>query len=49
MARILPFETEDEAIGLANDTIYGLSGSIWRRDLGRAIRVAKAIRSGSYR
>ncbi len=35
-----------EAIGLANETVYGLSGSIWTRDLGRAIRVAKAIRTG---
>ena len=46
VACIMPFDTESEAIRLANDTPYGLSGSVWTRDLGRAIRVAKAIRTG---
>jgi acyl-CoA reductase-like NAD-dependent aldehyde dehydrogenase len=46
VASLIAFDTEEEAIRLANETEYGLSGSIWTRDLGRAIRVAKAIRTG---
>jgi acyl-CoA reductase-like NAD-dependent aldehyde dehydrogenase len=43
---IIPFESEEEAIRLANDTPYGLSGSVWTQNLGRALRVAKAVRAG---
>jgi betaine-aldehyde dehydrogenase len=43
---ILPFRDEAQAIALANDSIYGLSGSIWTRDLGRALRVARAMETG---
>lgn len=44
---VLPFEDEADAIRLANDTEYGLSGSIWTRDLGRGIRVSRAVEGGN--
>jgi acyl-CoA reductase-like NAD-dependent aldehyde dehydrogenase len=46
VAAVIPFSDEAEAIRLANDTPYGLSGSIWTRDGSRALRVARALESG---
>ena len=46
IAAVIPFADEAEAVRIANDTIYGLSGSIWTRDGARALRVARAIDSG---
>jgi betaine-aldehyde dehydrogenase len=46
IACVIPFADEAEAIRLANDTIYGLSGSIWTRDGARALRVARALDTG---
>jgi acyl-CoA reductase-like NAD-dependent aldehyde dehydrogenase len=46
IAAVIPFTDEQEAIALANDTIYGLSGSIWTRDGARALRVARAVQTG---
>jgi acyl-CoA reductase-like NAD-dependent aldehyde dehydrogenase len=44
---VLPFRDEQEAVRLANDTEYGLSGSIWTRDLGRALRVSRGVETGN--
>jgi acyl-CoA reductase-like NAD-dependent aldehyde dehydrogenase len=43
---VIPFDTEEEALKLANATPYGLSGSIWSRDIGKAMRAAKALQAG---
>jgi acyl-CoA reductase-like NAD-dependent aldehyde dehydrogenase len=46
VACVIPFEDEDEGVRIANDTIYGLSGSIWTRDGAKAMRAARAIETG---
>jgi acyl-CoA reductase-like NAD-dependent aldehyde dehydrogenase len=46
VAVVVPFRDEAEAVALANDTIYGLSGSIWTRDGSKALRVARAVETG---
>jgi betaine-aldehyde dehydrogenase len=47
IAVVVPFDDEADAIRLANDTIYGLSGSVWTRDGAKALRVARALEAGN--
>jgi betaine-aldehyde dehydrogenase len=47
VAVVIPFDSEEDAIAKANDTIYGLSGSVWTRDGAKALRVARALESGN--
>ena len=47
VAAVIPFDDEAEGVKIANDTVYGLSGSIWTRDGARALRVARALETGN--
>lgn len=47
VAVVVPFDDEADAVRMANDTIYGLSGSVWTRDGAKALRVARALQSGN--
>jgi acyl-CoA reductase-like NAD-dependent aldehyde dehydrogenase len=47
VAVVVPFDDEADAVRLANDTVYGLSGSVWTRDGAKALRVARALDSGN--
>jgi len=44
---VIPFAIEEEAITIANDTVYGLAGGVWTKDVARALRVVKAVRAGT--
>ncbi len=45
---VIPFDTEDDAIRIANDSVYGLAGSVYTTDFPKAIEIAKKIRTGTY-
>jgi aldehyde dehydrogenase (NAD+) len=47
VASVIPFETEDQALALANGTVYGLAAGVWSADIGRVHRFAKELKAGT--
>jgi acyl-CoA reductase-like NAD-dependent aldehyde dehydrogenase len=45
---VIPYDTQDDAVRIANDSVYGLAGSVWTTDNNKAIEIAKQIRTGTY-
>ena len=45
---IIPYDTEDDAIKIANDSAYGLAGSVWTTDIPKGIEISEKIRTGTY-
>jgi betaine-aldehyde dehydrogenase len=45
---VIPYEDEDDAVRIANDSVYGLAGSVYTADNDRALKIARRIRTGTY-
>lgn len=45
---VIPYETEDEAVAIANDSVYGLAGSVWTTDIEHGAEIAARVRTGTY-
>lgn len=45
---IIPYDTEEDAIAIANDSVYGLAGSVWTTDVPKGIKISQQIRTGTY-
>ena len=48
MLSLIPYDSEDDAIAIANDSDYGLSGSVWTDDVARGVDIARKVRTGTY-